>query len=234
MKPAYVGENGYRYYGEKELLLLQQILFFRNLGFELKKIREIIKKNDFDRIAALHSHRKMLMRELEKMRELIETIDNTIEHLQGRKKMKDNQFFKGFNSLKQKEYEKHLVDSKRHTTVELKTRRKRLEKWQPEDWEKVETDWEALLKDYVHAIEKGAHAPLALACVRRHLQYLQIFGIETKKEELIEKAHFYLGHPELPRIYPNCSGGLRKWLMFYHIQRCVEGNLENFLEWQMS
>lgn len=66
LKPAYVGGNGYRYYGQEQLLLLQQILFFRNLGFELKKIREIVKKSDFDRIAALHSHRKMLTRELEK------------------------------------------------------------------------------------------------------------------------------------------------------------------------
>src|SRR6185436_8918517 len=78
LKPAYVGGNGYRYYEQEQLLLLQQILFFRNLGFELKKIREIVKKSDFDRISALHSHRKRLMNELEKTRELIETIDNTI------------------------------------------------------------------------------------------------------------------------------------------------------------
>lgn len=201
LEPAYIGMNGYRYYEQEQLLLLQQILFFRNLGFELKKIREIIKKSDFDRIAALYSHRKMLMRELEKTRELIETIDNTLEHLQGKKKMKDNQFFKGLNSPKQKEYEKYLIDSGRHTAEELKTGRKRLEKWQPQDWEKVRIEWEALLKDYVNAIAKGSNSPDALACVERHLQYLQRFGIETKKEELVEKAHFYLGHPDWKKVF---------------------------------
>jgi MerR family transcriptional regulator, thiopeptide resistance regulator len=181
LKPAYVGGNGYRYYGQEQLLLLQQILFFRNLGFELKKIREIVKKGDFDRIAALHSHRKMLMRELEKTRELIETIDNTIKHLQGKKKMKDNQFFKGLNSPKQKEYEKYLIDSGRHTAKELEVGRKRLEKWQPKDWEKVQAEWEDLLKDYVSSIEKGPNSPEALTCVKRPLQYLRRFGIETKR-----------------------------------------------------
>jgi DNA-binding transcriptional MerR regulator len=32
LKPASVGDNGYRYYENEQLLLLQQILFFRELG----------------------------------------------------------------------------------------------------------------------------------------------------------------------------------------------------------
>src|SRR5947208_549969 len=35
LKPAYHGANGYRYYEEPQLLKLQQILFYRELGFEL-------------------------------------------------------------------------------------------------------------------------------------------------------------------------------------------------------
>lgn len=214
LKPAYVGGNGYRYYGQEQLLLLQQILFFRNLGFELKKIREIIKKSDFDRIAALHSHRKMLTRELEKTRELIETIDNTLEHLQGKKKMKDNQFFKGLNSPKQKEYEKYLIDSGRHTAEELETGRKRLEKWQGEDWQKVQMAWDQLLKDYVSAIEKGPDSPAALECVKRHLEYLQtFFKIETKKEDLVEKANFYLGHPDWKKTFDPYHPNLQEFIL---------------------
>ncbi len=213
LKPAYIGENGYRYYGQEQLLLLQQILFFRNLGFELKKIGEIVKKNDFDRIAALYSHRKMLMRELEKTTELIETIDNTIEHLQGKKKMKDNQFFKGLNSPKQKEYEKYLIDSGRHTDEELRVGRKRLEKWQPEDWAKVQAEWDALLKDYVSAIEKGPNSPEAFACVKRHLQYLGRFGIEAKKEGLAERASFYLGHPDWKKTFEPYHPKLQEFIL---------------------
>lgn len=60
LKPAYHGANGYRYYEEKELLQLQQILFFKELGLTLKQIRKVIGKSDFDQIAALHSHRRAL------------------------------------------------------------------------------------------------------------------------------------------------------------------------------
>ena len=60
LKPAYYGSNGYRYYEEKELLQLQQILFFKELGLTLKQIRKVLGESDFDQIAALHSHRKAL------------------------------------------------------------------------------------------------------------------------------------------------------------------------------
>ena len=42
LKPAYIGANGYRFYEEPQLLMLQQILFYRELGFELKQIKRIL------------------------------------------------------------------------------------------------------------------------------------------------------------------------------------------------
>lgn len=79
LKPSYYGENGYRYYEEEQLLLLQQILFFRELGFELKQIRKILERKDYDRVAALHSHKKNLQKDVERIRQLIKTIDETIK-----------------------------------------------------------------------------------------------------------------------------------------------------------
>ena len=49
LKPAYLGANGYRFYEEAQLLTLQQILFYRELEFELKQIKEILGRSDFER-----------------------------------------------------------------------------------------------------------------------------------------------------------------------------------------
>lgn len=96
LKPAYHGANGYRFYEEAQLLTLQQILFYRELGFELKQIEPILKRADFKKVAALQSHRKTLEKKLTRMRTLIETIDKTIQHLKGTKKMKSEEMFLGF------------------------------------------------------------------------------------------------------------------------------------------
>lgn len=110
LKPAYIEANGYRYYEEKQLLLLQQILFFRELGFELKQIQKILGKGDFDKVAALHSHKKVLQTNIERTKQLIKTIEKTINHLSGEKKMKDPEIYHGFSKEKQEEYEKQIIE----------------------------------------------------------------------------------------------------------------------------
>src|SRR6476619_2661059 len=95
LKPAYLGANGYRFYEEPQLLLLQQILFYRELGLELKQIKQVLGRADFEKVAALESHRKVLQKNLARTRTLIETIDKTIEHLRGTKKMESEEMFVG-------------------------------------------------------------------------------------------------------------------------------------------
>src|SRR6201996_2794054 len=83
LKPARYGANGYRLYEEPQLLTLQQILFYRELGFGLKKIREILGRVDFEPVAALQAHREVLEENLARTRGLMETVDRTMKHLNG-------------------------------------------------------------------------------------------------------------------------------------------------------
>ncbi|MEO6525945.1 MAG: cupin domain-containing protein [Gemmatimonadaceae bacterium] len=99
LKPAWTGANGYRFYEEPQLLTLQQILFYRELGIELRQIRELLGQADFARIDALRSHRKALEERLSRTRRLLETIDGTIDHLEGRMPMKHEQIFAGFTGF---------------------------------------------------------------------------------------------------------------------------------------
>jgi len=40
LKPARISSSGYRIYGKKEVDLLQQILFYRELGVDLESIKK--------------------------------------------------------------------------------------------------------------------------------------------------------------------------------------------------
>jgi len=84
LKPAYYKANGYRIYEEPQLFTLQQILFYRELGVELKLIRTILGRTNSEKIAALQAHRKVLVKDIERTRILIGTIDKSIQHLKGR------------------------------------------------------------------------------------------------------------------------------------------------------
>jgi len=97
LKPAYTRANGYRIYEEPQVLMLQQILFYRELGFELKRIKEILSRPKFEKLAALKSHRQVLDKNVTRTRMLIETIDKTVSHLKGAKKMTTEEMFIGFH-----------------------------------------------------------------------------------------------------------------------------------------
>ena len=60
LKPSKLTESGYRLYDDEALQKLQQILFFKELGFKLKEIKEILLKPDFDRIKAFKRQKELL------------------------------------------------------------------------------------------------------------------------------------------------------------------------------
>ena len=97
MKPAFVSATGYRYYEEPQLLALQQILFYRELGFPLREIKAVLARADFEKVAALESHRAVLQKNLARTQTLIATIDKTIEHVRGTRKMSSEEMFAGFS-----------------------------------------------------------------------------------------------------------------------------------------
>src|SRR5258706_15773181 len=95
LKPAYTRANGYRIYEEPQLLMLQQILFYRELGFELKRIKEVLSQRKFEQIAALKSHRRVFQKKVARHRMPVYTHDKNLSHLQGTKKRKKGEQFIG-------------------------------------------------------------------------------------------------------------------------------------------
>lgn len=110
LKPAFLGENRYRYYGREELLRLQDILFHRELGVPLQEIGRLLELQGPDRVAILREHREWLADRVERSRQLLATIDRTIADLNGAGAMDDKELYKGFSPEKQAEYEDWLVD----------------------------------------------------------------------------------------------------------------------------
>lgn len=71
LSPAKISEAGYRLYDDAALERLQHILLFRELGFSLKEIREILDSSDFDRNRALDQQIALLQMKKEHLENLI-------------------------------------------------------------------------------------------------------------------------------------------------------------------
>lgn len=155
LKPAILGENGYRYYGRAELLRLQQILFHRELGLSLERIREVLDAPDFDRAAALREQRAYLLQEAERLRHLVATIDDTLAELGGGKAVEENSMYRGFSARSDAWAIERYGDEARWG---IETRDKVTQSWSQAEWDRFHDDMAAVFREFAAALSHGLAA----------------------------------------------------------------------------
>ena len=95
LKPKFRTDVGYRYYTEKELYLLQQILIYKALEFSLKDIFKILNSNNFELLEALESQKETLKSKQRNIQNIINTINKTIIHLKEGSNMSHKDIYEG-------------------------------------------------------------------------------------------------------------------------------------------
>jgi len=110
LMPESVAENGYRYYGDKELKRLQQILFYRELDFSLESIKTAL-DNDPDRLRCLSEQYSRLKEREQRLAGILHTLEETIQHEQKGVPMSKEKMFNGLNK---KEWEDAIADQNEH------------------------------------------------------------------------------------------------------------------------
>lgn len=106
LKPSELTQSGYRLYDDNALQTLQQILFFKELGFKLKEIKEILEKPDFDKIAAFKKQKELLLLKRNRLDKLI--------HLLGR--LEKGEHCMSFKEFDLSEYIEALENFKNNNT----------------------------------------------------------------------------------------------------------------------
>lgn len=76
LKPSKLTPSGYRLYDDAALQTLQQILFYKELGFQLKEIQEMIKKPDLDRTAAFQKQKELFLLKRNRIDRLIQLLEH--------------------------------------------------------------------------------------------------------------------------------------------------------------
>lgn len=89
LKPTKLTEVGYRLYDDEALETLQQILFFKELDFQLNEIKDVITNPHFDKMKTLENHKKLIILKRDRLNSLIELINKT---LKGENTMSFNEF----------------------------------------------------------------------------------------------------------------------------------------------
>ena len=216
LKPSFVGENRYRYYGREELLRLQDILFHRELGVPLQEICKLLATKGRDRVAILVQHRAMLAERIESSRQLLTTIDRTIAQLNGDGKMNDKDLYHGFAPEKQAEYEEWLVenygDAMRDSIEQSKAAVAKMGK---DGMAAAMAQGEAAEAELADQFLAGADAnstDLDPLFDRHRAWVAKMWNRECAREGYAGMADMYLAHPDFRTHFDKRGEGFTDWL----------------------
>lgn len=162
LKPEFVSESGYRFYNDNNLERLQQILFFKEIGFNLYEIKKILDTPSFDRKKALENHKYLLIKKKERLEQVIKTVEKTINSIKEGKIMKKKEMFNGFDMNEiEKHKEKYAEEVRQkwgHTDSYRESERKTT-KYTIEDWERIQTKNTEIYQKIIDYMKNGPEDP---------------------------------------------------------------------------
>ena len=217
LKPAFTGDNRYRYYGEEELLRLQQILIHRELDIPLADIAAILDAPGFDKVETLEKQRGRLEQQAKRYAGMVKTIDRTIARLKGDRAMKDADLYSGIVSPeKQAEYEQWLGEHYgRDMEAQIERSRKAMAEMSQDEMAEAMRELEAVEQGLAEGLRRGIppQASSLDPMIERHRAWVaRSWGRECTAEAYAGLADIY-EHPDFRARYETIQPGFADYLV---------------------
>jgi MerR family transcriptional regulator, thiopeptide resistance regulator len=213
VRPAKRSDAGYRLYDHHDLERLQQVLFFREVGFSLEDIRAVLDDPAFDRTEALLVQRELLEDKTERLRAMITTIDTAIEAEQKGIAMDEKDMFEVFGGDDPTRYEDEARERWGDTDA-YKESRRRAKSYTKEDWLRIKTDQEAVEDGFATAMSEGftPDSPEALALAERARLGIDQAFYPCSYQMHANLGRMYIADQRFAKHYDDRKPGLAKYI----------------------
>lgn len=215
LSPKRISSNGYRVYGQTEVDLLQQILFFRELGMPLNAVKEVVTASDYDGTAALRTHLLALRARREQLDRLILNVEKTIAATKGEVTMSDKEKFEGFKQKlideNETQYGREIREKYGDAAVDASNAK--MMGMSAEQYQYVQG-----LSDRINSTLKAAHEQgdpagrLAQEACALHKEWLGYFWSHYSKEAHLGLAQTYVDDPRFKKYYDDIAEGCAAFL----------------------
>ena len=209
LPPTRIGENGYRYYGEKAVLALQQILFCRELGMSLRVIKKLISSPAYSYCTLLEEHKAALHSRIGRLEQLIATIDKTLARQRGVLTMSDESLFEGLNP-QEKGYAVEAMERWDQQVVKESLRRYR--KLSREEQDQMRQDGEKMNREWALLIGTDPAGPEPQKMVDAWRKGIEFFWMPSL-DMLEGLAQMYIEDPRFKATYDRIDERLAEYIL---------------------
>ncbi|MGI8505480.1 MAG: MerR family transcriptional regulator [Solirubrobacteraceae bacterium] len=210
LAPSERSDAGYRMYSYEDLTRLQEILVWRQLGFSLIEVQQLLDDPAHDRAGALREQRELVERELERLGATARALDEALAaHEQGTE-MEVSSMFKDFDPT---EYDGEARERWGHTDA-YKESTRRAASYGDAAWTEIRAEADQVVSNFAALLREGepAAGERAQAVAERHRQHISRWFYPVSTQMHRNLAEMYVADPRFAASYDKVAASLASYV----------------------
>ncbi|MER5744234.1 MerR family transcriptional regulator [Streptomyces sp. NPDC002225] len=213
LSPTGRSRAGHRRYGDGDLDRLQQILFYRELGFPLDEIAVLLDDPGADPQQHLRRQHRLLTERIAELRKMAEAVEKTMEARKMGINLTPEEKFEVFGD---KDPEAHAEEAERRWggTAAYAESQRRAARYTKDDWKRMKAEVDEWTAAYVALMEAGepATGERAMDLAEAHRHHVTGWFHECGVEMHRGLAEMYVSDPRFRAFYDGMRPGLAEHL----------------------
>ncbi|HVF52852.1 MAG TPA: MerR family transcriptional regulator [Actinomycetota bacterium] len=205
--------NGYREYSEGDLDRLQQILFYRELGFALGNIADLLAESGMSRLDHLRRQHQLLVAGADRLQHMITSVENEMEAYKMGISLTPEERFEVFGDFDPDEHADE-VEERWGDTDAYKESQRRVSSYTKADWEQIKADGAGIDEGLIEVKRAGLgpDSMEAMDLVERHRGHITRWFYECSVEMQRGLGQMYVADPRFKKRYDDLEPGLAEFV----------------------
>jgi DNA-binding transcriptional MerR regulator len=213
LRPAGREDNGYRWYVREDLERLQRILAYRELGFELAAIGELLDDPATDRLEHLRRQATLLDARMERLQKMRSSLYKTMEALQMGIDLDPKEMFEVFGEFDPTE---HAAEAEERwgDTDAYRQSRERTKRYDKDQWQRIAQTSDAIEARFAAALAAGEppDGSVAMDAAEAHRQHIGRWFYDCSSAMHVGLADMYEADPRFTKHYEDRAPGLARYV----------------------
>lgn len=213
LRPSGRTGAGYRLYAEEDLEKLQTVLLYKELGFGLGEIRDLLAEPGYDRREALRAQRAQLARRSARLDAVLALVDKTLTAMDEGIAMGRDDMFEVFGDFDPAEYEAE-AEERWGETEAFKESARRTRRYTRDDWKRFKAEDEAADLAVAALMDEGVAPddPLAIDAVERCRLLIDTWFYPCPRGMHAHLGRMYVADPRFTATYEKIRPGMAQYL----------------------
>jgi DNA-binding transcriptional MerR regulator len=213
VRPSARTAAGYRLYATEDLERLQTVLLYKELGFGLGEVRDLLAEPGYDRREALRAQREQLARRSARVDAMLALIDKTLAAMDEGIPMERSDMFEVFGDFDPAEHEAE-AETRWGETDAYKESARRTRRYTKEDWKRFKAESDAVNGAIARLMDEGIEPddPRALDAVERHRVLIDTWFYPCPRDMHEQLGRMYVEDPRFAATYEKIRPGMAAYL----------------------